>query len=112
MLYGTHNFNADAAQQKQLLAELLLQSGGAETYPASLPQQRLWFLDQLQGKNAAYNVHVGLWLRGSFDLDALRASLHEMIRRHESLRTAFRLEGNDLRQVVAPQLSLSVPVTD
>src|SRR6266446_7694981 len=93
MLYRTQNFDIKAAQEKELLADLLLQTDSTEVYPASLAQQRLWFLDQLQGKSAAYNVHLGLWLRGALDLGSLRASLQEMVNRHDSLRTAFILEG-------------------
>jgi hypothetical protein len=112
MLHRTQNFDIKAAQEKELLADLLLQTGSAEVYPASLAQQRLWFLDQLQGKSAAYNVHLGFWLRGPLDLGSLRASLQEVVNRHDSLRTAFILEGGELRQVVARSLTLTVPVDD
>src|SRR5580658_4777707 len=100
------------AQQKRLLAELLLQSSRAESYPASLAQKRLWFLDQLEPKSAAYNVHLGLWLRGPLDIDALRASLQELMNRHASLRTGFRLEDGELVQIVAPDVTLNLQVTD
>jgi thioesterase domain-containing protein len=112
MRHGTQNFDIKAAQERELLADLLLRTDPTEVYPASLAQQRLWFLDQLQGKSAAYNVHLGLWLRGALDLGPLRASLEEMVNRHDSLRTAFILEGDELRQVVARNLTLSVPVDD
>ena len=97
--------------QKKLLAELLLQSNRIETYPASLAQQRLWFLDQLETKSAAYNVHLGFWLRGPLDLQALRASLQEILNRHDSLRTSFRLDGNELVQVITYGLSVDLPIT-
>jgi len=87
-------------------------SNQIETYPASLAQQRLWFLDQLETKSAAYNVHLGLWLRGPLDRPALRSSLQEIMNRHDCLRTAFRLEGSELVQVVTHELSLNLPVTD
>ena len=97
--------------QKKLLAELLLQSNRIETYPASLAQQRLWFLDQLETKSAAYNVHLGFWLRGPLDLQALRASLQEILNRHDSLRTSFRLDGSELVQVITYGLSVDLPIT-
>src|SRR6202521_971594 len=104
------------AQQKQLLVELLLQSSRMEIqpeiYPASLAQQRLWFLDQLGPKSSAYNVQFGFWLRGPIDMSALQSSLQELTNRHASLRTIFRLEGRELVQVVLPRLSVSLPVTD
>ncbi len=104
------------AQQRRLLVELLLQSNQAEiqteVYPASLAQQRLWFLDQLGPKSAAYNVHFGLWLRGPLDMRALQSSLQELTNRHASLRTVFRLERGELVQVVASRLSVRLPITD
>jgi amino acid adenylation domain-containing protein len=80
-------------------------------YPASLAQRRLWFLDRLGGSTSAYNIHVGLWLYGPVDLPALHASLHEIVRRHESLRTTFRLVRNELIQVVAEDQTVALPVT-
>jgi thioesterase domain-containing protein len=81
-------------------------------YPASLAQQRLWFLDRLQGPTSAYNVHLGLWLYGPVDLNALHASLQEIVNRHETLRTTFKLGRNQLDQVVAENLNVSLPFTD
>src|SRR5258706_583106 len=112
MLSRLKTSEVGVAQQRRLLAELALQSNQEEIYPASLAQQRLWFLDQLGPKTAAYNVHFGLWLHGPLDIGALRSSLQELANRHASLRTIFRLEGGELVQLVLPRLSVSLPVTD
>src|ERR1700738_5426663 len=93
--------NFEIAQQKNLLFDALLQAGGTFTYPASLAQQRLWFLDQLQGPTAAYNLHVGMWLYGPLNLAALQSSLQEVVNRHDILRTTLRLENGDNALVVA-----------
>ena len=112
MLGGDQNFDTKTVQGKELLADLLLEAGSVDVYPASLAQERLWFLDQLQGQSSAYNVHLGLWLRGSLDLDALRRSVQEIVDRHDSLRTSFRLEGAELRQLVARNFTATIPVDD
>mgnify|MGYP003297552572 CR=1 FL=1 len=39
---------------------------------ASWAQQRLWFIDQLEGGGAAYNIPLALRLRGKLDQSALR----------------------------------------
>src|ERR1700704_4749412 len=112
MLYESKDSAVETAQQKKLLADLLLQENLVDVYPASLAQQRLWFLDQLQGRNSAYNVHLGLWLRGSLDVSSLQASLQEIVHRHDSLRTQFKFEGGELLQVVVSDSTASFQVSD
>ena len=83
-----------------------------EVYPASLAQRRLWFLNQLQAPTAAYNVHVGLWLYGPLNVEALQDSLQEIVNRHETLRTSFALERGELIQRVIPTYRVTLPMTD
>ncbi|MBV9927471.1 MAG: amino acid adenylation domain-containing protein [Acidobacteria bacterium] len=100
-------------EKRELLRLLLQEEGGtSDAFPLSFAQQRLWFLDQLEPGSAAYNVAAAVRLRGPLDLEAFRRSLNEIVRRHESLRTTFaNVDGRPL-QVVAPSLTLTVPVTD
>jgi thioesterase domain-containing protein len=89
-----------------------LRQGATETYPASLAQRRLWFLNQLQPQTAAYNVHVGHWLYGPLDRAALQSSLQEIVGRHDSLRTTFALESGELLQIVSLSPTISLPLKD
>jgi len=72
---------------------------GRET---SFAQQRLWFLDQLEPGNPAYNDQITVALKGSLDVEALEAGLTEIARRHETLRTTFAMRGEEPRQLISP----------
>jgi amino acid adenylation domain-containing protein/non-ribosomal peptide synthase protein (TIGR01720 family) len=70
--------------------------------PLSFSQNRLWFLDQLQGPSPTYNMAVGLRLTGPLNTEALGTALADVVRRHESLRTTFAAPGGIPRQLVVP----------
>ena len=81
-------------------------------YPLSLAQKRLWFLDQLETGNAAYNISASLWLRGPLVEATLERALNEIRTRHEALRTNFHLFGAHPVQVVAPPQLVRLTVVD
>jgi len=54
----------------------------------SFAQEQLWFLDQLAPGSPVYQYR-GRDPVGSYDADALRKALTELVRRHEILRTVF-----------------------
>ncbi len=68
--------------------------------PLSFAQQRFWFLLQFEQDTAAYNLVYAVRLHGALDLPAMAWSFDEIERRHEILRTAFRLAGDGPVQVV------------
>ncbi|MEO8428363.1 MAG: GNAT family N-acetyltransferase [Verrucomicrobiota bacterium] len=69
----------------------------------SYSQQRLWFLDQLEPGNSAYNVYRALRLTGPLNPGALKRSFEETVRRHSILRTTFpSIDGQPWQAIALP----------
>ncbi|WP_157655171.1 non-ribosomal peptide synthetase, partial [Burkholderia ubonensis] len=84
----------------------------ANDLPLSFPQQRLWFLAQLEGPSAAYNISSALRFEGDLDVPRLRAAVSEISRRHEILRTTFpAIDGRGVQRI-APPAPVALAVVD
>ncbi|MCA1635271.1 MAG: amino acid adenylation domain-containing protein [Acidobacteria bacterium] len=80
--------------------------------PLSFAQQRLWFLHRVAPESPFYNIPVAVRLTGALDAAALERAINEIVRRHEALRTTFQTVGRQPAQIVAPRLTLGLPVSD
>jgi len=90
----------------------LVRTGRSGPLPLAFPQERIWFLEQLAPGNLAYNAQASVRLRGPLDRAVLEATLTEIVRRHEILRTRFwAVEGAPVQEPVAP-MAIDVPFVD
>jgi natural product biosynthesis luciferase-like monooxygenase protein len=97
---------------RALLAQKLKAHLANPDYPLSYPQQRPWFLDQLQKDNPVYNLPLGYRVQGPLDAVALRFALGEVVRRHDVLRSVFRTIDGVPRQVVKPATEVELAEVD
>ena len=85
---------------------------GKARLATSWAQQRLWFINQLEGAGAAYHIPVAVRLRGNLNLPAMRAALDALVRRHEIMRTVLVNVDGDPQQEIAPAGEFSLKVID
>lgn len=91
-----------AASEKEAPAIVALARPPRYTVPLSFTQKRLWFIDQLNPGTGSYYISRGIRLKGPVKIAALKQSIHEIVRRHDSLRTTFTtLDEQPVQQVIS-----------
>ncbi|OYE01727.1 non-ribosomal peptide synthetase [Nostoc sp. 'Peltigera membranacea cyanobiont' 232] len=83
-----------------------------DNLPLSYAQARLWFLYQLEGASATYNMIGALELSGSLNVDALKKATGEILQRHEVLRTRFQQVDGIPIQIIDPNPIWNLPIVD
>ncbi|NCQ67933.1 MAG: amino acid adenylation domain-containing protein [Microcystis aeruginosa W13-15] len=78
--------------------------------PLSWAQERLWFVNQLEGESGAYTIDLTMRLRGNLNIKALEKAFQAIIQRHEPLRTQFKLKDNKPIQAIASNVNFTLPV--
>jgi len=74
-----------------------------ESLRLSFSQQRLWFLDRLEGRSPAYNMPLAARLEGPLNVEALQRALNEIMRRHSVLRSNFAAGDGEPTVVIREQ---------
>jgi amino acid adenylation domain-containing protein len=91
----------EAARQPEVPAILPAPRQGP--LPLSFAQERVWFLEQLDPGQVAYNIPRALRVTGDIDAARLAAAYGEIIRRHEVLRTTFpAVSGRPVQRIHPP----------
>jgi amino acid adenylation domain-containing protein len=79
--------------------------------PLSYAQQRLWIVCQLTQDSPFYNETFSRRIK-HLDVTAFERSINEIVRRHEVLRTGFRMENGTPVQIVNPNLKVPLKIID
>ncbi len=80
--------------------------------PLSVAQTQIWFFDQLEPGHTFYNIPAAVRLTGALNVAALKQSLNEIVRRHETLRTTFTTIDGQPVQLITPTLTLTLPIVN
>ncbi|OYE05895.1 non-ribosomal peptide synthetase [Nostoc sp. 'Peltigera membranacea cyanobiont' 232] len=99
-------------QQQSTSNNKLITISRQQPLPVSFAQERLWFLDQLEGENCVYNVPFFLQISGCLQIAALQQAITAIIQRHEVLRTSFCVVNELLIQVIHVNPKLTMQLID
>lgn len=80
--------------------------------PISLDQERLWFIDQMEPGNPAYNIHTSTRMVGPMDAGRMERAINLSIARHEGLRVTFQVVDDRPVAVVTPRLEIALEPID
>ena len=80
--------------------------------PLSHPQQRMWFFEQLASGSGAFNIALGVRLKGRLNVTALEQTFGEIMRRHDVLRTVFPAINDRPGQIIHPPAVFQLPIVD
>ncbi|MBC2892528.1 amino acid adenylation domain-containing protein [Rhodococcus wratislaviensis] len=71
--------------------------------PLSRSQYRMWVLNRTDPESPAYNLPATVRMDGALDVAALTAAFEDVIRRHETLRTRYPVDGHPYQEILDPE---------
>jgi hypothetical protein len=101
--------DASSARAHEAIARC---AGPGPAFPMSFAQERMWFVAQYDPGNPMYNISGAELVRADLDVASLERALAMTVFRHEGLRTVFRVEDGELRQVVLDTVPVRVELRD
>ncbi|KKE85270.1 condensation domain-containing protein, partial [Pseudoalteromonas luteoviolacea] len=78
----------------------------------SFAQQRLWFIDQLQGGTPEYNMPNVFEVQGKLDLALVTEVFTQIIARHEVLRTVYQEVQGEAKQRIRPMTEVDFGINE
>lgn len=88
-------------------------NNGSYVLPASSGQEQLYFLSSIDEQlNVAYNINIAFKITKQINRIVLQNAINYVVLRHEALRTGLCKQDNTLKQVVEPDLMITVQYWD
>jgi len=78
------------------------------SYPLSSAQERMFFNYDLDRESTAYNLPVAFASNKPIDVEKVQEIFRELVQRHEVLRTVYRVENEEIRQVILDTIDFSI----
>ncbi|OJG92867.1 hypothetical protein RV15_GL002812 [Enterococcus silesiacus] len=77
-------------------------------YDATYAQKRMYAAQKVEEERLAYNLGSAYYIYGEIKLDRLQETFQQLVDRHESFRTSFAIVDGDLKQFIAPNLTVKL----
>ena len=105
--------STDSAIAANLATETVAQETSEDYYalPASAAQRRFWVLEEFKPGNPALHMRACVRLNGPVSVATLYESLQVLVKRHETLRTTFNRNQEEIVQNINASLTIPLPVT-
>ncbi|MHB8063937.1 MAG: acyl carrier protein, partial [Ruminiclostridium sp.] len=100
--------------EKESLYQTIRKVEESEFYDASSAQKRMYILQKMDKDSTAYNISGKLEIIGEIDIGRLNNALHDLVVRHEILRTSFEMIDTRIVQKVHAinDIRVVIDVTD
>ncbi|WP_066503439.1 amino acid adenylation domain-containing protein [Abyssisolibacter fermentans] len=83
-----------------------------EYYPLSSSQKRMYILNQINSEGTNYNMPSVLEMKGKLDIDRLKNAFNTLIKRHDALRTSFKMIDGKPIQIIDDAMLLDISLID
>jgi len=110
---GSFNYQLSRIQDTQNPStENIKRAPVQEFYPLSNTQKGFFAISHMNPETVSCNIPIVYKVYGGLDLGLARNSMREIVRRHEILRTSFRIEGSKVVQEVLDQVEFDIPTVE
>ena len=105
----------NAVEEKEELAQtqqkedLVAESKGTVL---SAPQMRQWIMYKMDPDSPYYNNTVAIKIKGTVIIPCLKMAIHQLIQRHDILRTIYKEDGDKIYQTVEDTVNIEIEQVD